>query len=343
MSTELGVAAVVPLLTAAHRRPSATGRGRAGALASGWRARRPSRADARWSRRSPRRWRCRPGWPRATRPGCSSASGSANRRRWPTACPPPGPPRHAWSWGPRAVSPRRRWPGSRRGRLVAGLGPRVLQHRDRGPGGGRPAAGALGRPGRGSAPGRGMTPAYEYFETDADIGVIGRGLTAAEAFAQTALGIFALIVEPDEVEEREQREVRAHGDSLEGLLVAWINECLYVHDVEGFVARRIEIAVFDDTAQGRRRAPAAPFASFTGRRSIRPRHRLGTRASRRPRCERGRRDAGPPRAVCASRRGSCWTSSVSKMRQGGRTPACPPYHETSAASTRTDGSNLGVD
>ena len=108
-----------------------------------------------------------------------------------------------------------------------------------------------------------MTPAYEYFETDADIGVIGRGLTAAEAFVQTALGVFALIVEPAGVEEREQREVRAHGDSLEGLLVAWINECLYVHDVEGFVARRIEIEVFDDTARAGEEVDPS-------------RHRLGT-------------------------------------------------------------------
>lgn len=120
-----------------------------------------------------------------------------------------------------------------------------------------------------------MTPAYEYFETDADIGVIGRGLTAAEAFVQTALGVFALIVEPARVEEREQREVRAHGDSLEGLLVAWINECLYVHDVEGFVARRIEIEVFDDTA--RAGGERLRLHSFLHGEEVDPsRHRLGT-------------------------------------------------------------------
>ena len=79
------------------------------------------------------------------------------------------------------------------------------------------------------------------------MGVIGRGPTHAEAFVQTALGVFALIVEPGSVEERESREVRAHGESLEALLVAWINECLYVHEVEGFVARRVALEVFDTT------------------------------------------------------------------------------------------------
>ena len=40
------------------------------------------------------------------------------------------------------------------------------------------------------------------------------------------------------------REVRAHGRSLDDLLAAWLGECLYVHEVEGFVAERIEFASF---------------------------------------------------------------------------------------------------
>src|SRR2546425_11413885 len=59
--------------------------------------------------------------------------------------------------------------------------------------------------------------------------------------AQAALGVFALIVSPDEVDEREHREVRAQADSPETLLVNWINECLYVHEIEGFVAHRITV------------------------------------------------------------------------------------------------------
>ena len=82
---------------------------------------------------------------------------------------------------------------------------------------------------------------WEHFETEADVGVHAWGASRAEAFAQTALGVFALIVAPEEVVEREHREVRAQGDSVERLLVAWINECLYVHEIEGFVVRRIEV------------------------------------------------------------------------------------------------------
>jgi SHS2 domain-containing protein len=82
---------------------------------------------------------------------------------------------------------------------------------------------------------------WEHFETDADVGVHAWAATRASAFAQAALGVFALIVSPEEVEEREHREVRAQADSPERLLVAWINECLYVHEIEGFVVRRVEV------------------------------------------------------------------------------------------------------
>ncbi len=120
-----------------------------------------------------------------------------------------------------------------------------------------------------------MSPGYEYFEVEADVGVIGRGATAAEAFVQTALGVFALIVEPDSVEVRESREVRAHGESLEALLVAWLNECLYVHEVEGFVARQVALEVFDAVP----RAGGEPLRlhSFLhGEEIDTGRHRLGT-------------------------------------------------------------------
>src|SRR2546426_191931 len=88
---------------------------------------------------------------------------------------------------------------------------------------------------------------WEQFDVDADVGVRAWGPTRAEAFAQAALGVFALIVSPDEVDEREHREVRAQADSPETLLVNWINECLYVHEIEGFVAHRITVLRVSDT------------------------------------------------------------------------------------------------
>ena len=88
---------------------------------------------------------------------------------------------------------------------------------------------------------------WEHFETEADVGVRAWAATRGGAFAQAALGVFALIVTPEEVEEREHREVRAQADSPERLLVGWINECLYVHEIEGFVVRRVEVDACTET------------------------------------------------------------------------------------------------
>jgi protein archease len=82
---------------------------------------------------------------------------------------------------------------------------------------------------------------WQHFETEGDVGVRAWGATRAEAFAQATLGVFALIVKPEEVAVRERREVRAQGYSPERLLATWINECLYVHEIEGFVVHRVEV------------------------------------------------------------------------------------------------------
>jgi SHS2 domain-containing protein len=72
-----------------------------------------------------------------------------------------------------------------------------------------------------------------------------RGGTLGEAFAQAALAVFAAAFDPASIEEREVREVRAHGETVEALLANFINECLYVHELEGFAWRRIDFALLE--------------------------------------------------------------------------------------------------
>jgi SHS2 domain-containing protein len=108
---------------------------------------------------------------------------------------------------------------------------------------------------------------YEYFEVEADVGVHAWGPSAGEAFAQAALGVLALTVDPSDVEASERREVRAQGESREALLVNFINECLYVHEIEGIVVRTVEVDVCEEhLAHG----------ILHGEEIDRSRHRLGT-------------------------------------------------------------------
>jgi SHS2 domain-containing protein len=85
---------------------------------------------------------------------------------------------------------------------------------------------------------------------DGGRGVSGKGPTLRDAFAQVGLGVLALAVDPASIEERETRAVRAHGVDPVDLLVNWLNECLYVLDVEGFVACRVEFITFVPHAAG---------------------------------------------------------------------------------------------
>lgn len=88
---------------------------------------------------------------------------------------------------------------------------------------------------------------WEHFGVEPDLGVRGWGATRSEAFAQATVGVFALLVGPEGVQAREQREVRAQAEGPKALLVAWMDECLYVHEIEGFVARSVELSVCTDT------------------------------------------------------------------------------------------------
>jgi protein archease len=108
---------------------------------------------------------------------------------------------------------------------------------------------------------------WEHFEVEADVGVRAWGTSRRAAFAQAALGVLALIVDPASVSDRESRAVRAQAETPETLLAAWIDECLYVHEIEGFVARDVEVTECSDTvAHGR----------LLGEPIDASRHRLGT-------------------------------------------------------------------
>ncbi len=79
----------------------------------------------------------------------------------------------------------------------------------------------------GKGPEQGLEAGWELFQHDADVGVRGWGPTAAEAFAQAALALTAVITEPERVRPREAVPVRAQSPELELLLVDYLNALIY--------------------------------------------------------------------------------------------------------------------
>lgn len=67
---------------------------------------------------------------------------------------------------------------------------------------------------------------FDYFEHDADIGVIGRGATLEEAFEGAAEGMFAIMVNAAQVRELVQFAFAFVEEDVELALVTWLNRLL---------------------------------------------------------------------------------------------------------------------
>ena len=75
-------------------------------------------------------------------------------------------------------------------------------------------------------------PGFESFGTTADVGIMAWGETLEELFANTARGMFALMVEVGTVRPAGVLPIEAQGSDLPSLLVAWLNELLYRCETE---------------------------------------------------------------------------------------------------------------
>ena len=78
-----------------------------------------------------------------------------------------------------------------------------------------------------------MSKRFEEIEHTADLAIRAYGRDMRELFANAAQGMFALMVEPSLEESACQREVSLEATDYESLLVDWLNELIYLHEVEG--------------------------------------------------------------------------------------------------------------
>ena len=74
-----------------------------------------------------------------------------------------------------------------------------------------------------------LQPRYEVLEHTADVGLRAFGETLEETFSFMAVGMLNLILSSDShVSCAKERHVEVNGYDLEGLMVAWLSEILFL-------------------------------------------------------------------------------------------------------------------
>ena len=92
-----------------------------------------------------------------------------------------------------------------------------------------------------------MEKEFEIIDHTADVGIIAYGANMKEAFASAAKGLFSLITELDDVEEVVPRDIELTTPDQESLLVAWLNELIYLFDAENIIFKRFDITELGNT------------------------------------------------------------------------------------------------
>jgi SHS2 domain-containing protein len=86
-----------------------------------------------------------------------------------------------------------------------------------------------------------MVKRFEILDHTADIGIIVHGENLKALFENAGEAFFHLITDLKKVKRRVERQVNIEGESLDRLMVDWLSELLYLHDVENFLFKGFKV------------------------------------------------------------------------------------------------------
>ena len=82
---------------------------------------------------------------------------------------------------------------------------------------------------------------FEILDHTADIGLIVYGSNLKALFENAGEAFFHLITDLKKVRRRVERRINIGGESLDRLMVDWLSELLYLHDVEGLLFKGFKV------------------------------------------------------------------------------------------------------
>ena len=87
---------------------------------------------------------------------------------------------------------------------------------------------------------------YNIINHTSDLGFEFYGDHLAELFVVAGEGLFSAIIDCEDVSCVENFEIEVEGVDLEDLMVNWLRELLYLHQVKRMLLKRFEILELDD-------------------------------------------------------------------------------------------------
>jgi len=88
---------------------------------------------------------------------------------------------------------------------------------------------------------------FEIIDHTADIGIVAYGKTKREVFINAAKGMFEIIAGEDrDLKENFYDKIKLEAKSLEDLLIAWLNELLYISEVKLAILNKFKIKELSD-------------------------------------------------------------------------------------------------
>jgi len=86
-----------------------------------------------------------------------------------------------------------------------------------------------------------MKRSFEIIDHTADVGIIAYGADVKDLFSNAALALFSLITELESIEEKLHFDLKVSSEDRDSLLVEWLNELIYLFDVEHILFNRFDI------------------------------------------------------------------------------------------------------
>ncbi len=88
---------------------------------------------------------------------------------------------------------------------------------------------------------------YKPLEHPSDVGIVAFGKDKREILENAAYGMFSLMADLSQVEAKERFEIEAEGDSLDSLLVNWLNELIFYEDSKKILLKEFKINKLTDS------------------------------------------------------------------------------------------------